>query len=102
VSSLAADAAGNVAVAGGFHGSLDLGAGPLVSNGRLDIFVASFSAQGQLRYSLRLGGAGFDGANDIAARPSGGWLIPFHLELPMMLGDQQVPGGEHLLWVDEH
>jgi hypothetical protein len=99
--SLAADAAGNVTVAGGYYGSLDLGAGPLTSNGRLDMFVASFSAAGDLRYSLRLGGAGFDAANDITAWPSGGWLIPFYSDEPTTLGDQQLPGGDHLLWIDE-
>jgi hypothetical protein len=27
---------------------------------------------------------------------------PRYTEKAMTLGDQQVPGGEHLLWVDEH
>ncbi len=100
--SLALSAAGDVAVAGSFTGSLDLGGGPLVSSGSLDPFVASFSARGELRYSLRLGGAGVDGGGPISARPGGGWLLPFYLELPTTLGEQQVTAGEHLLWVDEH
>lgn len=100
--SLAAGDAGSVAVAGAFGGSLDLGAGPLVSSGGTDLFLGSFSAEGALRYSLRLGGPGLDGGGLITARPSGGWLIPLYVELPITLGEQQVTGGEHLLWVDEH
>lgn len=100
-SSVAADRAGNVAIAGTFGGSLDLGAGPLASGGSLDLFLASFSAEGELRYSLRMGSSGFDGGGPIAARPAGGWLIPFYVELPILLGSEQVTAGEHLLWVDE-
>lgn len=99
---LAADAVGNVAVTGLFRTTLDLGAGPLVSSGDVDFFVAGYSAQGDLRYSLQLGSSGFDGVNGITARPSGGWLIPFYTGAAMTLGDQPVAGGEHLLWVDEH
>lgn len=100
--SLAADAAGNVAVAGAFGGLLELGAGPLPSSGGLDAFLASFSAQGALRYGLRLGGAGSDGAGRIAARPGGGWVLPFYLEQASTLDAHPVTAGEHLLWVDEH
>lgn len=42
-----------------------------------------------------------DGA-DIMARPSGGWLLPFYIGEATTLGDQPLPRGEHLLWIDEH
>lgn len=102
LATIAADADGTVTIAGTYRASIDLGAGPLASNGDLDLFIASFSAQGSLRYSFRLGSAGQDGVNDIATRPGGGWLIPFYLERPITLLDQAIPGGEHLLWMDEH
>jgi hypothetical protein len=102
IASIATDAEGNVAVAGAYRASIDLGAGALASSGDLDLFVASFSAQGNLRYSFRLGSAGQDGVNDIASRPGGGWLIPFYLERPITLLAQEITGGEHLLWIDEH
>jgi hypothetical protein len=101
IATIAAHADGTVAVAGAYRESIDLGAGPLATHGDLDLFVASFSAQGSLRYSFRLGSAGQDGVNDIAARPGGGWLIPFYLYQPITLLDQAIPGGEHLLWIDE-
>lgn len=102
IATVATDAEGSIAVAGTYRESLDLGAGPLVSSGDLDIFVASFSAEGSLRYSFRLGGAAQDGVSDIAARPGGGWLIPFYLAQPITLLDRAVGAGEHLLWIDEH
>jgi hypothetical protein len=101
VSTLAADAAGNLGVAGAYRTSIDVGTGPQPSGGELDIFVASFSADGGLRYSFRLGSSGSDGVYDIAARPGGGWLIPFYTEQPVTLLEQRVPQGEHLLWIDE-
>lgn len=102
LATMATDAEGRVAVAGTYRENLDLGAGPLVSSGDLDLFMASFSAQGSLRYGFRLGSAGQDGVNGIAAWPGGGWLVPFYLEQPITLLDQQVAAGEHLLWIDEH
>jgi hypothetical protein len=101
IASIATDAEGSLAVAGAYRASLDLGAGPLASSGDLDLFVASFSAQGNLRYSFRLGSAGQDGVNDIASRPGGGWLVPFYLDRPITLLAQEITGGEHLLWIDE-
>ena len=101
LATMATDAEGNLAVAGTYRASIDLGAGPLVSTGDLDIFVASFSAEGSLRHSFRLGSAGQDGVDDMAARPNGGWLIPFYLERPITLLAQPITEGEHLLWLDE-
>ncbi|HTV22503.1 MAG TPA: hypothetical protein VMG12_27630 [Polyangiaceae bacterium] len=101
IATIASDAEGNVAVAGAYRSSIDLGAGPLASAGELDVFIASFSAQGSLRYGFRFGGAGQDGISGIAARPGGGWLVPFYLEQPITLLEQSVPTGEHLLWIDE-
>jgi hypothetical protein len=55
---VAADAAGNVVVAGGFQGSIDLGGGPLTaasSKPQFDIFVAKFDAAGAHVWSKSFG-----------------------------------------------
>jgi hypothetical protein len=101
LTTLAADPAGNVLVAGAFRGSIDSGGGPLQGNGPLDVFVSSHAPDGKVRYSFALGGSGLDSVNGVAASGMGRWLIPFYLEQPVTLGDQPVGPGEHLLWVDE-
>lgn len=47
---LAVDRAGNIYVAGSFNGELDLGAGIVTSQGDFDGFVASWTADGSLRW----------------------------------------------------
>jgi hypothetical protein len=44
---VAADASGNVYVTGDFGSSIDLGSGPLTSNGSYDRYIASFSPSGR-------------------------------------------------------
>ncbi|WP_437538063.1 hypothetical protein WME79_19450 [Sorangium sp. So ce726] len=67
---LALDAAGNIAVGGSFHHSIDFGGGPLYvagpsgPNAPSDIFVASLGPDGEHRWSQRLGGV--DGDDHVA------------------------------------
>lgn len=99
-SSAAVDARGNVGIAGTYRSGIDLGGGLLESSGDTDLYFASFSPDAALRYSLRLGGHGFDGAGLVAATPRG-WLMPLHIESPIDAVGTQINSGEHLLWIDE-
>ncbi|MRG94212.1 hypothetical protein [Polyangium spumosum] len=55
---VAFDAAGNVIVTGGFDGSIDLGAGPVVSAGSADVFIAKYAgADGALLWARTDGDA---------------------------------------------
>ena len=66
------DGAGNVIIAGGFTGTIDLGGGPLTSvMGSRDVFVAKFSPSGMHLWSKRFGDAGFDTAAAVAVTPAG-------------------------------
>ena len=72
---IATDAAGNVYVAGLFHGTVDFGASPglhtLVSTGGSDVFVAKYTSGGALLWVCGGGSAGDDSANGIAIGPDG-------------------------------
>jgi hypothetical protein len=57
---VAADDTGNVYVAGGFEGSVDLYGTPLVSAGAMDAVIASFDPAGSLRWARSFGDAGRD------------------------------------------
>jgi hypothetical protein len=100
---LAVDALGNVGMAGGFRSRIDFGAGVLATSGSLDmdLYFASFSPDASLRYSLRLGSAGFDGVNGGIAASANGWLVPFYLENQVDSGNGLVSSGQHLMWVNE-
>jgi len=54
---VAIDSAGNVVAAGYFAGTIDLGAGPMVSKGDYDTFVAKFTSDGKLLWSKAFGSA---------------------------------------------
>lgn len=55
------DAAGNILVAGSFYGAVDLGAGPMVSAGEADVFLAKLTPDGAHLWSKRFG----DSANQL-------------------------------------
>ncbi|UOQ52222.1 T9SS type A sorting domain-containing protein [Hymenobacter cellulosivorans] len=65
------DAAGNVYVTGNFSGTAQLGTASITSAGNRDIIVASYSAQGQLRWVQQAGGSGDDRAYGIGIDRSG-------------------------------
>ncbi len=64
-------AAGDVIVAGNFHGTANVGGPDLVSAGGSDAFLARYSAtDGAHVWSLRQGGAGYDAFNSVATLDS--------------------------------
>ena len=72
---IAVDSAGNVLLTGEFHGTADLGGGPLSSAGASDIFVVELDAQGQHLWSRRLGGTNSDFGRGIAVDSAGNALL---------------------------
>ncbi|HEX5132527.1 MAG TPA: T9SS type A sorting domain-containing protein [Candidatus Krumholzibacteria bacterium] len=68
INDVAVDAAGNVYATGYFGGTVDLGGGPLTSAGSFDIFVASWDADGNHRWSFRMGDSESDAGNGLAVR----------------------------------
>ncbi|AUX20523.1 hypothetical protein SOCEGT47_009950 [Sorangium cellulosum] len=83
---IAVDRAGNVLVAGGFHGTVDFGAGPLASAGGRDAFVLSLDPGGATRFALRAGGEGDDHALAVAADADGNVVVAGHFAGGIDLG----------------
>ncbi len=65
------DAAGNSTILGGFGGTINLGDGPRVAVGTLDVLIASYDAAGALRWSRRGGGSSLDYGRGIALDAAG-------------------------------
>jgi len=68
---VAADAAGNVALTGGFHGSVNFGGSTLNSAGNFDGFLARYNTSGVHQWSLRFGGTGEEIGERVAIDPNG-------------------------------
>lgn len=68
---VAVDAAGNVALAGTFAGSIDLGGGALASAGGDDIYIGRWDQSANPLWSHRYGDAGQQATFDIACAPDG-------------------------------
>ena len=62
---------GVVAVTGNFSEAIDLGAGPVDARGPNDMFVATYSPAGQLRWAKRFGGDGADEGVCVDIGPAG-------------------------------
>lgn len=62
---------GSVMLSGYFAPSIDLGGGPLTSQGYFDIFVAKLDAAGEHVWSKAYGGTGYDRGGAIAVTPTG-------------------------------
>ena len=62
---IAIDANHRIVVLGEFQGSIDLGDGARASAGGRDIFLAQFNANGSVRWSRAIGGAGDEYAFDV-------------------------------------
>ncbi len=64
------DAQGDIFVAGSFTSRIDLGAGVMVPNGNIDVFVAKLDAKGKILFVKQLGLCG-DGVMSMAISASG-------------------------------
>jgi hypothetical protein len=73
--SLALDAAGNIFVAGHFRGTVDFGAGPIVSAGADDVFLMKCDANGALLWAVQSGGGANDRGYRVATDASGNALL---------------------------
>ncbi|WP_437277126.1 hypothetical protein WME90_38705 [Sorangium sp. So ce375] len=72
------DAQGNIYIGGTFSGTINLTGketGTLVSIGTSDVYVASFDASGQHRWSARFGGSGAETLNGLAVTPEGNLVL---------------------------
>jgi len=65
------DATGQPTVASTFDGTIDLGSGPLTSDGQFDIAVVSYSESGELQWVTQIGEADADLASGIATTAAG-------------------------------
>lgn len=73
---IAVDAAGEILVAGGFHGALDAGDGPITSQDGEDVFLSRLDATtGIAVKTLRWGAAGDQRARSVSADPCGAVLV---------------------------
>ena len=72
---IAADASGNVFVAGDFVDTVDLGGGAMKSADSIDTFLVSFDPMGAHRWSKSFGGTGWDFTNGVALDTDGNVTI---------------------------
>ncbi len=73
--SIDVDAAGNWYVAGYFFGTVTFGNTSLVSNGSSDVFVAKYSASGQLLWAVQGGGTNTDSGAGISVDATGNCYV---------------------------
>jgi hypothetical protein len=83
---------GDVAVTGGFPGTLKLGDDTLVSEGIDDVFVLSLDPDGKPRFARRFGTSGQDFAAGVAVGPDGAVVITAELSDGVDLGAGPLPG----------
>lgn len=72
---VAADAAGNSYWSGGFHGTIDLGAGPITSVGGADVYLLKLDPSGHPLWSRVYGAYGTQEGGQLAIDPQGGLLF---------------------------
>ncbi|GAB3875162.1 hypothetical protein GCM10028824_29840 [Hymenobacter segetis] len=76
ISATAADASGNIFIAGGFSGTVPFGSTTLTSAGRDDVFVAKWSpATNGFVWAQRAGGTSIDYVNALAVSGSSVYLV---------------------------
>ncbi|WP_437768531.1 SBBP repeat-containing protein [Sorangium sp. So ce281] len=92
---VAMDARNNAIVIGDFAGTLDLGGEPLESAGDFDVFVASFNALGEHRWSKRFGDAGPQRAKAVAVDGAGNVIVGGEFGATIDLGGGPRTAGEH-------
>lgn len=72
---IAIDPTGNVAIAGYFSGSVDLGGGALSAEGGYDCFVLLLDTSGAHLKSARFGGRGATFGRNLVLLPGAAWLV---------------------------
>jgi chitodextrinase len=75
VKKITVDASGNILVVGNFRGATDFGGGAMTSAGGLDMFIAKYSATGQLQWAKQFGSIYDDSANSVAVDGSGNVFV---------------------------
>ena len=97
---LVPDGAGRFLVAGRFLEAIDFGDGLLLSAGT-DLFAASFTIEGELRWSQRCGGVGRERFPSAAVAASGDVYISGAFVPPMSINGEELPdpGGDHGLFL---
>ncbi|KYF56880.1 hypothetical protein BE04_48665 [Sorangium cellulosum] len=103
-SAVAADAAGNLYVTGWFEGTVDFGAGPLVSARRNDVFLLKLDPSGHAIWSRRFGTMNpGEAGTSIALDASGNIFLGGSYGVDIGLAPPQPPidfGGGPLPWDD--
>lgn len=92
VTGVAADAAGDVYVAGYFAGTIDFGGQPLQSKGGADVFVAKLDGKGKALWSRSFATAADEAATAVAASPDGGVIVAGYFTADLMMGNTLLPG----------
>lgn len=87
---LKVDGDGNVLISGWFTGEVDFGGVELASAGRMDMFVAKLSTDGEVDWARAFGGELGDGGNEIAVLPDGEIAVSLITE-----GDVVIDGETH-------
>jgi PKD repeat protein len=92
---IATDPVGNVAVAGTFSNTIDLGGGELTSaNAMIDIFVVKLNAAGGYVWGRQIGTAGAsEGTNGVAMDGSGNVIITGNVIASVDFGGGSLAGG---------
>jgi hypothetical protein len=83
---VAANAAGDVVVAGFLAGTVDYGDGPMTSVDDSDLLVVEFDRDGVYQWGKRFGGPAMEGAADVAVDEAGEVLIAGSYEGALDLG----------------
>lgn len=91
VSSVSVDAAGNVLLCGQFSGAMVLGGVELVSRGEQDVFLAKYSAAGDLEWVQQVGGVRDDAAQAWCF-PNGDIYLALRFQEMASIGDRVVVG----------
>jgi hypothetical protein len=72
---IAVDALGDILLVAPIEGTVDFGAGPLVSAGETDVAVVKFDSKGHVRWSKRFGALGYDIPSAVAVDSHGSIAI---------------------------
>lgn len=89
---VAVDGNGNVAIAGSFAGTMNLGGGALTSAGGQDIFLAMYTANGVHLWSQRFGGTGNDIGRAVAFDGAGNVILTGTFRGPVGFGGSVLIG----------